>query len=96
MKDQYFIRRRFMKIPRGIIPAMLSVFDNKGEVNIAGQKNFTEWLIKKGVHGLAPCGSTGEGAALSDDERVKVVKAVVEQSNSRVPVFAVIIHYFSF
>jgi 4-hydroxy-tetrahydrodipicolinate synthase len=82
-----------MKVPRGIIPAMLSIFDDQGNVDIPGQKSFTEWLIKKGVHGLAPCGSTGEGAAMTDEERVAVVKATVEQANGRIPVFPGIIHY---
>lgn len=82
-----------MKVPYGIIPAMLSVFDDNGNVDVAGQKRFAEWLIKKGVHGLSPCGSTGEGAAMTDEERVKIVKATVEQANGRVPVFAGIIHY---
>ena len=82
-----------MKIPRGIIPAMLTVFDEKDNIDVAGQKRFVEWLIKKGVHGLAPCGSTGENVALTDDERIQVVKATVEASNGRVPVFPGVVHY---
>ena len=78
---------------RGIIPAMLTVFDKNEHVDAAGQKRYAEWLISKGVHGLAPCGSTGEGAALSDDEKVAVVKATVEGSNGRVPVIGGIIGY---
>ena len=82
-----------MKIPRGIIPAMLSIFDDKGNVDPAGQKRFSEWLIGKGVHGLAPCGSTGESVAMSDEERVQVVRATVEAANGRVPVYGGVIHY---
>jgi 4-hydroxy-tetrahydrodipicolinate synthase len=82
-----------MKIPKGIVPAMLTVFDDQGNFDVQKHKNWTEWLIGKGVHGLAPCGSTGEGAALSDEERVQVVKATIEQAKGRVPVFAGLIHY---
>ena len=78
---------------RGIIPAMLTIFDKDGNVNLQGQKDYAEWLIRKGVNGLAPCGSTGEGAALSDDEKVKVVKATVEGAKGRVPVIGGIIGY---
>ena len=78
---------------RGIIPAMLTVFDKNGKIDLDGQKRYAEWLIGKGVHGLAPSGSTGEGAAMNDDERVAVVKATVEASNGRVPVLGGIIGY---
>lgn len=79
--------------PRGIIPAMLTVFDKNDNVDVEKQKMLAEWFISKGVHGLAPVGSTGEGAALSDDEKLTVVKAVVDQVNGRVPVVAGIIGY---
>ena len=79
--------------PRGIIPAMLTIFGKDDMVDVEGQKRYAEWLIGKGVHGLAPCGSTGEGAALTDDERVQVVKATVEASAGRVPVIGGIIGY---
>ena len=81
------------KQPRGIIPAMLTVFNSDDSVDIEGHKAWTEWLLSKGVHGLAACGSTSEAAAMSDEEKVKVVKATVEQVNGRIPIYAGIIHY---
>lgn len=80
-------------VPRGVIPAMLTAFNSDESLDIGGTKAFAEWLIERGVHGLAPCGSTGEGAAMTDTERTLVIKAVVEQAAGRVPVFAGIIHY---
>ncbi|MCY4538914.1 MAG: dihydrodipicolinate synthase family protein [Chloroflexi bacterium] len=80
-------------VPRGVIPAMLTAFNSDESLDIGGTKAFAEWLIERGVHGLAPCGSTGEGAAMTDTERALVIKAVVEQAAGRVPVFAGIIHY---
>jgi len=82
-----------MVVPRGIIPAMLTVFNADGSVDVGGQKAFAEWLISKGVHGLSPAGSTGEGAAMTDDERLQVIRATVDAAAGRVPVFAGIIHY---
>ena len=82
-----------MKQARGIIPAMLSVFHDDGSVNLDGTRAYAEWLIRKGVHGLSPCGSTGEGAAMTDDERLQVIQATVAQADGRVPVYAGIIHY---
>ncbi|WP_320128672.1 dihydrodipicolinate synthase family protein [uncultured Sphaerochaeta sp.] len=79
--------------PRGIVPAMLTIFDKNDNLDLEGQKRFAEWLIGKGVHGLAPTGSTAEGAALSDDEKVMVIKATVEGAKGRVPVYAGYIGY---
>jgi 4-hydroxy-tetrahydrodipicolinate synthase len=82
-----------MQYPKGIIPAMLTVFDDNGNFDPSGQKRFIDWLIAKGVHGISPVGSTGEGAAMSEEERIQVVKTTVEQVNGRVPVYAGVIHY---
>jgi 4-hydroxy-tetrahydrodipicolinate synthase len=88
-----FFKEKKMKIPRGVIPAMLTIFDDSGNFDPSGQKRFIEWLISKGVHGLSPCGSTGEGAAMTDDEKVQVVKTTVEAANGRVPIYPGVIHY---
>jgi dihydrodipicolinate synthase/N-acetylneuraminate lyase len=45
-------------------------------------------LIKAGVHGLTPLGSTGEFAYLSWAQRRRVVEVVVEAARGRVPVVA--------
>lgn len=49
-------------------------------------RELTERTIQAGVHGLVPCGSTGEFAALSSDERRRVVEVVLDQAAGRVPV----------
>jgi len=86
--------RRNQKMgPRGIIPAMLTTFDKNDNLDLGAQRALAEWFISKGVHGLSPCGSTGEGAALTDEEKLKVVKATVEQAKGRVPVVAGYIGY---
>lgn len=45
-------------------------------------------LIDSGIHGLLPLGTSGEFALLTRAERREVVKAVADQANGRVPVFA--------
>lgn len=49
-------------------------------------RRLCEHLIGQGVNGLTPLGSTGECAYLSIEDRCKVVQAVVDASNGRVPV----------
>jgi 4-hydroxy-tetrahydrodipicolinate synthase len=45
-------------------------------------------LIKAGVHGLTPLGSTGEFAYLNRAQREAVVRATIEAADKRVPVIA--------
>ena len=45
-------------------------------------------LIKAGVHGLTPLGSTGEFAYLDNEQRRTVVQATIEAAGRRVPVIA--------
>src|SRR6202030_2362039 len=45
-------------------------------------------LIKSGVHGLTPLGSTGEFAYLDNAQRSTVVQATIEAAKGRVPVVA--------
>lgn len=49
-------------------------------------RELTERTIQGGVHGLVPCGSTGEFAALTNAERRQVVEIVIDQTAGRVPV----------
>ena len=45
-----------------------------------------EKLIASGVHGIVPLGSTGEFYALSPQERLDVVKTVIQAAAGRVPI----------
>jgi 4-hydroxy-tetrahydrodipicolinate synthase len=49
-------------------------------------KAYYDFLIGAGVHGLFICGTTGEGALLSMDERMRVTEWTVRQVAGRVPV----------
>jgi 4-hydroxy-tetrahydrodipicolinate synthase len=49
-------------------------------------RDFVDWQIEQGVHGLIPVASTGEFLSLSDDERRAVAATVIDQANNRVPV----------
>lgn len=70
---------------KGVIPAVLTPFQND-EVDYRTLGLYTDWLIQRGVHGLFPAGTNGEGALMSVSERKRVAKTVVEATNKRVPV----------
>jgi 4-hydroxy-tetrahydrodipicolinate synthase len=49
-------------------------------------RRLVDFQIDGGVDMLLPCGTTGEGATLDDDETDRVLQIVIEQSRRRVPV----------
>ena len=72
----------------GVFPYLVSPLEASGAVKEAVLGRLSEDLIKAGVHGLTPLGSTGEFAYLSWAQRRRVVEVVVEAAKGRVPVVA--------
>ncbi len=46
------------------------------------------YCIEKGVHGVVPCGTTGEFVNMTVEERRRVIDVVVDEVNGRIPVIA--------
>ncbi|WP_120520359.1 4-hydroxy-tetrahydrodipicolinate synthase [Arthrobacter celericrescens] len=72
----------------GVLTALATPFDADGQVDEARLRFLVDRSIDGGVNGVVACGSTGEFAALSSDERRFVVETVVDQAAGRVPVVA--------
>ncbi|HJX11400.1 MAG TPA: dihydrodipicolinate synthase family protein [Candidatus Binatia bacterium] len=72
----------------GVFPYLVSPIDVSGEVKADVLARLCDDLIKAGVHGLTPLGSTGEFAYLSWAQRRRIVEVVVEAAKGRVPVVA--------
>ena len=70
----------------GVIPAMLTCFDEHEEIDVQRTKDFVEHLINKGAEGLYITGSTGEGFLMTNEERKLVTKTVCDAVAGRVPV----------
>lgn len=73
---------------KGSITALITPFDQEGEIDWPAFDNFVEWQIDQGSHGVVPCGTTGESPTLSHEEHKKIIKRCVEIVNKRVPVIA--------
>ncbi len=70
----------------GIIPPMLTPFDENGELDLEILKDFVDYLIEGGVHGLFPSASSGEFSTMTIEERKKVIKTVIDQNDERLKV----------
>ncbi|UCE84316.1 MAG: 4-hydroxy-tetrahydrodipicolinate synthase [Deltaproteobacteria bacterium] len=71
----------------GVLPAVVTPF-KKGEVDEESLRELIEFQVGNGVHGIVPCGTTGESATLSHEEHERVVEIAVDQVKGRVPVVA--------
>ena len=72
----------------GVFPYLVSPIDGAGKIKTDVLGKLCDDLIKAGVHGLTPLGSTGEFAYLTRAQREAVVKATIEAADKRVPVVA--------
>ncbi|NDY58417.1 4-hydroxy-tetrahydrodipicolinate synthase [Desulfovibrio sulfodismutans] len=72
---------------RGAFTALVTPFSG-GEVDEDRYRALIEWQIEQGIHGLVPCGTTGESATLSHAEHKRVIRICVEQVKGRIPVLA--------
>lgn len=70
----------------GIIPPMVTLFDERGRIDEDANARHIEFLLRGGVHGLFALGSTGEAMHLTLDERRRFAVFAVGQVNRRVPV----------
>ena len=77
---------------RGIIPPMVTPFTTEGGIDEQALRADVRYLVEKAkVHGLAVCGSTGEGHTMTTEEVRRVTAVAVEEVRGRVPVIAGII-----
>ncbi|NGX95668.1 MAG: dihydrodipicolinate synthase family protein [Candidatus Afipia apatlaquensis] len=72
----------------GVFPYLVPPTAPDGSIKTDVLGRLCDDMIKAGVHGLTPLGSTGEFAYLGREQRAIVVKATVEATARRVPVIA--------
>jgi 4-hydroxy-tetrahydrodipicolinate synthase len=72
---------------RGSITALITPFKD-GKVDAKAFQKLVEWQIDQGIHGLVPCGTTGESPTLTHDEHKHVVELCIEAASGHVPVIA--------
>ena len=76
----------FVKDIRGVIPAMVTPFDENEALDLARTRALTAKLIEDGAQGLYLTGSTGEGFLCTSDERKAFVETVLDEAAGRIPV----------
>ena len=59
-----------------------------GTVDVRALRELVEWHLAEGTDGIVPCGTTGEGVTLTQQESVEVIRTVVETVRGRGQVIA--------
>ena len=72
----------------GSLTALITPFDATGAVDFAAWQRLVEWQMQSGIDGIIVAGSTGEAAALSDDEYCELIGTAVKHVAGRIPVLA--------
>lgn len=67
----------------GVCPIVATPFTSSAELDIDSLQNLAGWLIDGGCHALTLFGIAGEYYKLSDDERRRVVRVVVDLCRAR-------------
>jgi 2-keto-3-deoxy-L-arabinonate dehydratase len=80
---------------RGVFPVAPTIFDDRGELDLDGQRRCIDFMIDAGSHGLCILANFSEQFVLTDAERDRVMRAVLEHVAGRVPVIVTTTHFGS-
>ena len=72
--------------PEGVYVAMLTPFTEDGSINEPEMRRIIDFLCESGVHGLFPVSTVGEYVHMTQQEKVQLMKIVVDQNRGRVKV----------
>jgi 4-hydroxy-tetrahydrodipicolinate synthase len=72
--------------PEGVYVAMLTSFSEDGSINEKEMRRIVDFLIESGVDGLFPVSTVGEYIHMNEEEKVRLMEVVVDQSDGRVHV----------
>ncbi|MDD2479461.1 MAG: 4-hydroxy-tetrahydrodipicolinate synthase [Victivallaceae bacterium] len=73
---------------QGVYTALVTPFDNNGDVDFVRFKELIKMQITAGVDGIIPVGTTGESPTLTTKEHIKVVRTAVEAAAGKCPIIA--------
>lgn len=77
----------------GIFPVVPTTFTESGELDLASQKRAVDFMIDAGSDGLCILANFSEQFSVTDEERERVTRTVLEHVAGRVPVIVTTTHY---
>lgn len=71
---------------KGVITAIVTPMKDNGDVDFVALDKLIEKQIAGGVSGIVAIGSTGEASNLDNDEKIEVIKHIINSVNKRVKI----------
>lgn len=78
---------------RGVFPVAPTIFDDNGDLDLEGQRRCIDFMIDAGSHGICILANFSEQFSLTDEERERVMGAVLDHVAGRVPVIVTTTHF---
>ena len=73
---------------QGVFPAITTQMHKDGSLDLDATATHVEALIKSGINGMIFLGSLGENQPMTGDEKRRVMAAMIEAVNGRIPVLS--------
>lgn len=70
----------------GSLVAIVTPMKSNGEIDYDRFKSLIEWHLGEGTDGFVILGTTGEAPTITPDERIKIIRQVLDQVNEEIPV----------
>ena len=67
----------------GTITALVTPMNSDGSPDFSSFKKLIDYQIDNGINAIVPCGSTGESATMSFDEKCEIIRFTVEYANGK-------------
>lgn len=71
---------------RGSFVAIVTPFKDDGSLDENSYRALLRWHVQSGTNGIVACGTTGENATLTVEERERVIKIALEECGGKIPV----------
>ncbi|HSU04632.1 MAG TPA: dihydrodipicolinate synthase family protein, partial [Acetobacteraceae bacterium] len=78
---------------RGVFPVVPTIFNERGGLDLGGQRRAVDFMIDAGSNGLAILANYSEQFVLGDDERDVLTRTILEHVGGRVPVIVTTTHF---
>jgi 4-hydroxy-tetrahydrodipicolinate synthase len=72
----------------GVGTALVTPFTSSGDLDEKAVRRLARRQADAGIHFLVPCGTTGESPTLTDEERLRMVELLAEETAGTVPILA--------
>jgi len=78
---------------KGVMPAITTQFRPDQSLDLAATARHLDTMIHAGIHGVVLLGTVGENTALEYEEKLEVIREMIQTANGRIPVLTGVAEY---